>query len=219
MTGTSYKVSAEMAEALGPFPGYADDREHVLRVLRNHRRAAWSETAGYEGLHTLPVPLDAAHCPDQPLVEAARAAWDDALAHGRAARRAQRAGHGDRAHRHDRPGHGLRHHRHRARFRAGQVQEAGRRRLLQDHQPDGADRPRDAGLRRPSRSRTSRRYAVGHGTLDGAPGINHATPARPRASPTRPCARSRRRCRPRSTSSTSSTASRWARRSAGSGWA
>jgi ribonucleoside-diphosphate reductase alpha chain len=80
MTGTSYKVSAEMAEALGPFPGYSGDRDNVLRVLRNHRRAAWTETSGYEGLQTLPVPLDAAHCPDQALVEAARAAWNDALA-------------------------------------------------------------------------------------------------------------------------------------------
>ena len=80
MTGTAYRVSAELAAALGPFPGYADDREGVLRVLRNHRRAAWSETTGYEALRTLPVPLDAGHCPDPDLVAAARAAWDEALA-------------------------------------------------------------------------------------------------------------------------------------------
>jgi ribonucleoside-diphosphate reductase alpha chain len=80
MTGTSYKVSAEMAQALGTFPGYGPNREHVLRVLRNHRRAAWGETHGYENLHTLPVPLDAGNCPDQDLVAAARAAWDEALA-------------------------------------------------------------------------------------------------------------------------------------------
>jgi ribonucleoside-diphosphate reductase alpha chain len=80
MTGVSYKVSAEMAGQLGPFPGYAADREATLRVLRNHRRAAWSETGGYDGLQTPPVPLDAAHCPDRSLVEAARAAWDEAVA-------------------------------------------------------------------------------------------------------------------------------------------
>jgi ribonucleoside-diphosphate reductase alpha chain len=79
MTGTSYKVSAEMAASLGAFPGYGPNREHVLRVLRNHRRAAWSETGGYEGLRTLPVPLDAGNCPDQDLVRAARAAWDEAV--------------------------------------------------------------------------------------------------------------------------------------------
>ncbi|MFO1047225.1 MAG: vitamin B12-dependent ribonucleotide reductase [Geminicoccaceae bacterium] len=80
MTGTAYQVSAELAEALGAFPGYADNRADVLRVLRNHRRAAWSEAAGYEGLSTLPVPLDVAHCPDAALTDAARAAWDEAVA-------------------------------------------------------------------------------------------------------------------------------------------
>ena len=79
MTGVAYRVSAEMAAALGPFPGFAANSAATLRVLRNHRRAAWSETQGYEGLHTLPVPLDAGHCPDQALVVAARAAWDEAL--------------------------------------------------------------------------------------------------------------------------------------------
>ncbi|GBD42229.1 hypothetical protein HRbin39_01618 [bacterium HR39] len=58
-------------------------------------------------------------------------------------RPAQRTGDGDRAHRHHRAGDGLRHHRHRAGLRAGQVQEAGRRRFLQDHQPAG---PRGAAL-------------------------------------------------------------------------
>src|SRR3954470_7500738 len=86
MTGTSYKVSAEMARELGAFPGYAPNREPCLKVLRNHRRAAWGEASGYEGLQTLPVPLDAASCPDQRLVGAARAAWDEAVtlaeAHG-----------------------------------------------------------------------------------------------------------------------------------------
>ena len=80
MTGVAYRVSAEMAAALGPFPGFAGNRGPVLRVLRNHRRAAWSERRGYEGLRTLPVPLDADRCPDAALVEAARAAWDEALA-------------------------------------------------------------------------------------------------------------------------------------------
>jgi ribonucleoside-diphosphate reductase alpha chain len=80
MTGTAYRVSAEMAAALGAFPGYADNRADVLRVLRNHRRAAFSETKGYEGLQILPVPLDAERCPEQAIVVAARSAWDEALA-------------------------------------------------------------------------------------------------------------------------------------------
>ena len=140
---------------MGAFPGYADNRDAMLRVIRNHRRAAHSETAGYEGLSIRPQPLDAANCPDAPLVEAAKRAWDKALSAGRAARLPQRPGLGHRAHRHDRPGDGLRHHRHRTRLRPGEVQEAGRRRLLQDHQSHRPAGARDAGLRRGGRSSAS----------------------------------------------------------------
>src|SRR5579883_3115346 len=56
----------------------------MLRVIRNHRRAAYGETTGYEGLSILPVPLDAAHCPDPHLVAAAKAAWDAAVERGTA---------------------------------------------------------------------------------------------------------------------------------------
>ena len=48
MTGICYATSAEMAEQLGPFPGYKKNREHMLRVMRNHRRAAYGEKTGYE---------------------------------------------------------------------------------------------------------------------------------------------------------------------------
>ena len=82
MTGVAYATSAEMAAELGAFPGFVRNREAMLRVIRNHRRAAHGETAGYEGLSILPVPLDAANCPDQALVAAARHAWDAALALG-----------------------------------------------------------------------------------------------------------------------------------------
>ena len=78
---------------------------------------------------------------------------------GEAARLPQRAGDRDRADRHDRPRHGLRHHRHRARLRAGEVQEARRRRLLQDHQPrraGGAARARLLARARSPRSRSMR---------------------------------------------------------------
>jgi ribonucleoside-diphosphate reductase alpha chain len=79
MTGTAYATSAEMAGELGAFPGYADNAEAMLRVVRNHRRAAHGSATGYEDLSILPVPLDAANCPDLDLVTAARAAWDEAL--------------------------------------------------------------------------------------------------------------------------------------------
>lgn len=82
MTGVAYATSAEMAGELGAFPGHAANADHMLRVIRNHRRAARGEKSGYEQLHTPPVPLDHAACPDQRLVAAAVAAWDEALALG-----------------------------------------------------------------------------------------------------------------------------------------
>ena len=79
MTGVAYATSAEMAGELGPFPGYADNAQHMLRVIRNHRRAAYGEASGYEGLSTLPVPLDHASCTQPILIERAKLAWDRAL--------------------------------------------------------------------------------------------------------------------------------------------
>ena len=82
MTGVSYATSAEMASELGAFPGYAKNAEHMLRVIRNHRRAAQAATDGYEALAVKPVPLDHANCPDKSLIDLSLAAWDNALALG-----------------------------------------------------------------------------------------------------------------------------------------
>jgi ribonucleoside-diphosphate reductase alpha chain len=82
MTGICYATSAEMAEKLGPFPGYKKNREHMLRVMRNHRRAAYNERTGYEKVSQPPVPLDHAACPEQTLIAHAKAAWDRAIALG-----------------------------------------------------------------------------------------------------------------------------------------
>ena len=79
MTGICYATSAEMAEKLGPFPGYKKNREHMLRVMRNHRRAAYNERTGYEKVSQPPVPLDHAACPEQTLIAHAKAAWDRAI--------------------------------------------------------------------------------------------------------------------------------------------
>jgi len=84
MTGVSYETSALMARELGAFPGYEKNADAMLRVMRNHQRAAHGETCGYEGLQTLPVPLDAASCPDKALIAAARVAWDRAVILGKA---------------------------------------------------------------------------------------------------------------------------------------
>src|SRR5476651_1773352 len=89
MTGVSYATSAEMAKELGPFPGYKKNREHMLRVIRNHRRAAYGEKTGYEKVATPPVRLDHAAClplgdNGRKLVEHSKRAWDRALALGEA---------------------------------------------------------------------------------------------------------------------------------------
>src|ERR1700684_2509413 len=84
MTGVSYATSAEMAAELGPFPRFSENREHMLRVMRNHRRAAYGERTGYEQMSTPPVPLDHKANPDQKLAEHAKAAWDRALKLGEA---------------------------------------------------------------------------------------------------------------------------------------
>ncbi|HWD27790.1 MAG TPA: vitamin B12-dependent ribonucleotide reductase [Rhizomicrobium sp.] len=82
MTGVSYATSAEMAGELGPFPEYAKNKDAMLRVMRNHRRAAHGDKTGYEGLSTLPVPLDLAAVANKELAFAAQRAWDDAVSLG-----------------------------------------------------------------------------------------------------------------------------------------
>src|SRR5690606_2249663 len=79
MTGAAYGLSAEMAGELGAFPGYAANAPHMLRVIRNHRRAAQGHLTDYEGLAVPPVALDHASCPDSALINLAHAVWDEAL--------------------------------------------------------------------------------------------------------------------------------------------
>ena len=84
MTGESYATSAEMAAEIGPFPGYNRNRDSMLRVIRNHRRAAYSSLVEeYEGLTILPASIQPEHCPPAMLL-AARRAWDRALELGTA---------------------------------------------------------------------------------------------------------------------------------------
>src|SRR5690606_6101157 len=170
----SYATSAEMAAALGPFSGFKKNREHMLRVIRNHRRAAHGELSGYEKVSTPPVPLDHAACPDAALVEHARRAWDRALALGEQ--------------------HGYRN------AQASVIAPTGTIGLVMDCdttgiEPDFAlvkfkklagggyfkiiNRAVPEGLRALGYSEAEiaeiEVYAVGHGTLANAPGINHTT--------------------------------------------
>jgi ribonucleoside-diphosphate reductase alpha chain len=100
LTGCSYAASAEMAKELGPFSSYYKNREHMLRVIRNHRRAAYGvsrhreqasqhQLGAYEGLEIPPVPINAAAIEEddslgklangQELLSRAHATWDEAL--------------------------------------------------------------------------------------------------------------------------------------------
>ncbi len=82
MTGESYTTSAELASQLGPFPGFAANRDHMLRVIRNHRRAIHGAApSDYEGLSVLPMAVAPDLTPGY-LLTAARDAWDRALAEG-----------------------------------------------------------------------------------------------------------------------------------------
>ncbi|MEQ1942780.1 vitamin B12-dependent ribonucleotide reductase [Mesorhizobium sp. VNQ89] len=79
MTGVSYATSAEMAAELGAFPNYDRNAESMLRVMRNHRRAAYGQKDGYEKLAVNPVPLVHADLRQPELGERAKAAWDRAI--------------------------------------------------------------------------------------------------------------------------------------------
>ncbi|MBV6489496.1 MAG: vitamin B12-dependent ribonucleotide reductase [Pseudorhodoplanes sp.] len=174
MTGVSYATSAEMAGLLGAFPGYGKNRDHMLRVMRNHRRAAYGERTGYEQVATPPVPLDGAACPDARLVEHAKRAWDRALTLGEE--------------------HGYRN------AQASVIAPTGTIGLVMDCdttgiEPDFAlvkfkklagggyfkiiNRAVPEALRALGYSESEiaeiEAYAVGHGTLSNAPGINHTT--------------------------------------------
>lgn len=78
MTGVAYKTSAELAEILGPFAKYEENKVHMLRVMRNHRAAAYDASEAYEGISIKPQGIQAKYCPDY-LLKAATKAWDDAV--------------------------------------------------------------------------------------------------------------------------------------------
>lgn len=90
LCGRSYRMSAQMAGELGPFEGFEADRDAMLRVIRNHRRAAHGvprDGSDYEELRTPPVPLNhelirsgsVKLANARGLLDHAVRAWDDAL--------------------------------------------------------------------------------------------------------------------------------------------
>ena len=173
MTGTAYATSAEMAEELGAFPGFEANRADMLRVMRNHRRAAHGTAAGYEGLSVPPVPIDAAACLDDDLTRAARRAWDRAVelgeAHGyRNAQTTVIAPTGTIGLVMDCDTTGIEPDFALVKFK--KLAGGGYFKIINRTVPEALDRL-GYGV---DEVDDMVRYAVGHGTLDGAPGINHA---------------------------------------------
>lgn len=85
LCGQAYVTSAEMAKELGPFPSFYRNRDDMLRVIRNHRRAAQnSEKSEYEGLTIKPTGISPAYLSDE-IVSSIRLVWDRALELGEVA--------------------------------------------------------------------------------------------------------------------------------------
>lgn len=78
LTGTAYATSAEMAATKGAFRMYEKNKKHMLRVIRNHRYAAYNTPLAFEGLSVAPVCIDEKFCPDY-LLKSACLAWDKAV--------------------------------------------------------------------------------------------------------------------------------------------
>ena len=170
--GTAGAASAELADEIGAFPRFEDNREHALRGLRNRMRAAEGAREGYEDLPHPPMPFDAETCPDASLAKAARAAWAEAAALATA--------------------HGFRN----AQTTSITPMKSSERVMGCDAygiEPDSGlvkyERLPGGGFKKtvsrnvapalarlgypPEKMAALVAHIVGHGTLDGAPGINH----------------------------------------------
>ena len=163
----------------GPFAGFAKNREPMLRVMGMHRDAAYA--------------IDRDKLPRRPSTAPRCEDWDEAVQLGERARLPQRAGDRARADRHHRPPDGLRHDRHRARLRAREVQEARRRRLLQDRQPVGARGAHAASATRRREVQEIVAYVSGTNTLLARAARQPRDAQGSAASPTTTSPRSRRR--------------------------
>ncbi|MFM8768457.1 MAG: hypothetical protein ACKOD9_12035, partial [Rubrivivax sp.] len=175
MTGASYATSAAMAKELGAFQGYANNCDHMLRVMRNHRRAAHGAVDGYEKLAIKPVPLNAIPMPAtgyEGLIDRARGAWDEALqlgaVHGyRNAQTTVIAPTGTIGLVMDCDTTGIEPDFALVKFK--KLAGGGYFKIINQSVPEAL---RVLGYR-PQQIEAMINYAVGHGTLKGSPGVNH----------------------------------------------
>ncbi|MCL2567377.1 MAG: vitamin B12-dependent ribonucleotide reductase [Alphaproteobacteria bacterium] len=79
LTSKAYEASSIIAKKKGPFDGYAKNSSHMLRVLQNHRRAAYGKTAGYEGITIAPMPLNHDSIADKNLLAELLKSWDKVI--------------------------------------------------------------------------------------------------------------------------------------------
>jgi len=82
MSAVAYATSAEMAGETGAFPEYAANEKDMLRVLRNHYAASQGHTTGFEKLHKAPRRFNIEKCPNPAIVEHANNWWQKALEDG-----------------------------------------------------------------------------------------------------------------------------------------
>lgn len=79
MTAESYATSARMAKLHGPFPKYYENRDDMLRVMRNHRRAVFNVSEDeYENLSVKPMAINPKFAPAY-LLAAARESWNEVI--------------------------------------------------------------------------------------------------------------------------------------------
>lgn len=82
MTAQAFATSAEMAKYLGAFSTYEENKEDMLRVIRNHRRAAYdAKPEEYEKIGLTPPALDKENTPKEMVTEA-EGLWDKATLDG-----------------------------------------------------------------------------------------------------------------------------------------
>jgi ribonucleoside-diphosphate reductase alpha chain len=77
LTGEAYKTSAEMAGIVGTFPRYKENADNMLRVMNNHKKAAY-DSNDYDGLSHDLIAIDQELCPED-LLAGAQQSWDEAV--------------------------------------------------------------------------------------------------------------------------------------------
>ncbi len=83
MTGVAYTTSSEMAERLGTFTYFELNKKDMLRVIANHKKAAFGEKTNYDGLTIKPVAIDEHKTNDKELLACAQKSWTKALEMGK----------------------------------------------------------------------------------------------------------------------------------------